>query len=231
MLLKCQFHIHSKSDPEDKYVSSETDIIDHAANMKFDVIAFTCHNKVVHTEELRKYAEKKGILLIPGIEKDIGIKHVVILNPPSNEIEHINTFPDLEKYKKENRSCFIYAPHPYFYDLQSLGRSLIKNIDLFDSIEYSFFHTKKINPNKKAAKIAKNYNLPMLGTSDNHFLPFFDYTFSLIDAEEKTPESIFKAIKNFKTEIISKDLKFSELTGIPLKMFIKKCEKFFTKKL
>ena len=74
MLLKAQLHIHSQSDPADVLLNSEKEIIDHAKKLNYDILAFTCHNKNIFTEELQKYAQERDILLIPGIELRVGLK-------------------------------------------------------------------------------------------------------------------------------------------------------------
>ena len=77
-MLKADLHIHTKEDPvhhkDIKYTAKQ--LIDHAANQGYEVIAITCHNKVYYNKKIKEYAKKKGILLIPGIEKTIKRKHV-----------------------------------------------------------------------------------------------------------------------------------------------------------
>ena len=47
---------------------------------------------------------------------------------------------------------------------------------------------------------AARENLPFLATSDTHFLKLLGQCYAVIDAEEKTPASIFKAIRERKFE-------------------------------
>jgi len=225
MLLKAQLHIHSQSDPADVLLNSEKEIIDHAKKLNYDILAFTCHNKNIFTEELQKYAQERDILLIPGIELRVGLKHVVVLNPKYKEIEEIKTFYDLQKYREKDKEAFFLAPHPFFYDPSCLKKALIKYIDLFDAVEYCFWHTKKFNPNRRGKVVAEFYNLPLIGTSDNHMIDYFDSTFTLIDTDKKDIKSVFKAIKNFKYETISKNLKPKELLKIRFQMLYNNASK------
>ena len=145
---------------------------------------------------------KKRILLIPGIEKTIQGKHVLILNADIRA-QNIKTFDDLKTYKQTKEDILVVAPHPYYPGTTSLGKKLEKNIELFDSIEYSWFHSKKVNrANTKAVKMAEKHSLPLLGTSDNHLLRYFNRAYSIIDAD-KDIKSVMKAIKKNKIKVVS----------------------------
>ncbi len=212
-------HVHCKEDPIDNIKLSARQIIDHAARLNYDVLAITCHNVIIFTQELKDYAESKRILLIPGIEKSVEKKHVLILNA-AIAAQKINNFADLENYRKQHPESLIVAAHPYFPSLTSLGRKFDRHHRLFDAIEYSWFHSKKINYfNKKAQKSADKYGLPLIGTSDNHLAKFFDYAYSYIESE-KTTGKIFEAIRKKRIHIISHDLKFRQMPWIYLKMTV-----------
>ena len=203
--LKADLHIHTGEDPEDKIEYTAKELIDEAWRQKFDVLAITNHNLITYDDYLKKYASDKGILLIPGIELKIEGKHVILLNVNNVEKE-IRTVEELEYYKNEN--SLIIAPHPYFPMFASLKAKLDQYIHIFNAIEYTHFYFKRINFNKKAERKARKYNLPLLGVSDAHHLHQFGLTYSLIDAE-KTPETVIKAIKKNKIEIVTRPMKFN----------------------
>lgn len=193
-MFKAQFHVHTGCDPVDRPRHSEKQMLDFAAKHGYDVVSITCHNTVIFNEELRKYAEERNILLIPGIEKDVECRHVLIINA-THDAEKIETFNDLETYKRSHPDCLIIAAHPYYFTHFCLKEKLEKHRALFDAIEYSWYHTKNLNKwNKKAEQCAEKYNLPIIATSDNHILKYFDYQYSFIEAEEKNWEAIRKTI-------------------------------------
>lgn len=220
MLFKIQFHTHTRQDPVDNIKHSEKQLIDAATAHGYHAIAITCHNKVVFNDDLREYAQKKGILLIPGIEKSIGRRHVLIINA-TVEAEKIFTFNDLADYKKYHPRCLIIAPHPYYPGWICLHKKLEENIKLFDAIEYSWYHSKKIDfYNQKAKQMAAQYKLPMLATADNHILKYLNHTYSLVEAEidhftrpedQKNIPAIFNAIKKNHVRIVSQNLYFWRL--------------------
>ena len=217
--LKIQFHLHTRKDPIDNIKHSEVELIDEAAKFHYDVLAITCHNRVVFDDSLKKYAEKKGILLIPAIEKSIQRKHVLIINADIHA-EKIQSFEDLRQYRKVKKDCFTIAAHPFYPGPICLKTELEKNIDLFDAIEYSWYHSKKLDIyNKKAQTAATKFHKPLIGTSDNHILKYLDRTYSLIEAEKNIP-SIFKAIQEHKIQIVSKSLPWWKLFTIISYMLI-----------
>lgn len=211
-MLKVQLHTHTSSDKRDRWIShSDKELIDRAAEKNFDVLSITCHQKLVFSEELSKYAEEKGVLLIPGIEARIEGCDILIINT-DKKAEELKTFKDLKKYRYKNPNCLVVAPHPY-YKIHSLGKNLIRNIKLFDAVEYSFFYSDRINLNKKAEKLG----LPVIGTADVHFIDFIETTYSYIDAE-KDIKSVVKAIKNGKIKIETRPLTIPRMARLWLKM-------------
>jgi len=227
--LKINFHLHTGQDPIDAVKHSEHQLIDEAARLGYDVLSITCHNALIFSDDLKDYAEKKGILLIPGIEKSIQRKHVLIINAKV-EAQKIQNFDDLRTYRATHPECLTIAAHPYYLGPISLQKLLEPNIDLFDAIEYSWYHSKRLNgPNRKATKMAEKHGKPMLGTADNHILKYVNETYSLVRAE-KNIESVFKAIKANEIEIVSHDLPWWKLGTIISYMLMMSWVKGFTLK-
>lgn len=193
-MLKTDLHVHTDSDPRDffKIGYTATDLIDRAADLNFDVISITNHDYQTYTEELANYAKEKGILLIPGIEKTINGKHVLIYNITQEEAESIKTFEDIAKIRRAD--TFVIAAHPYFMFF-GMKDKLVKHIGLFDAVEFSFLWTNFMNFNKQAEKVANKYNKPIVANSDAHSLSYFGDNYSTIDSE-KDMISVFNAIKD-----------------------------------
>lgn len=189
--LKADLHTHSGDDPYDKIPYSSEMLIDAAAQLKYDVLAITLHQDFLFFERVVKYAHRRGIILLPGFEATIDGKHVLILNPHPGQ-ERVSTFQELEQLERGN--SFIVAPHPFYPDSTCLGRDLEPHIGLFNAIEYCCFYFPGANFNRRAAKIAKQYGLPLIGTTDAHTLPMNDSTVTWIEAEEKTIQGVLDAL-------------------------------------
>lgn len=201
-MLKADLHLHAEEDKHHKIKYDSKELIDYAAKKGFEVLALTFHRDVYYNEYLKEYAKNKNILLIPGVEKLIEGKEVLIYNISRTESDKLKTFDDIRNLK-EKKDILVIAPHPYFKIWNCLGKKLVENIDLFDAIEYSHFYLPFFNLNKKAVEVAKKFSKPLIGTSDAHNLFQIGMTYSLVDSE-KNIESFFKAIKNGKTELKTK---------------------------
>jgi len=223
MYIKTNLHFHTKDDPRDNISYSTIEGIDKAAALGFKALALTCHTKYTWTPEYAAYAEKRDITLIPGIESSIGEteedgRHVVLLNC-TPEAEKVRTFQDLEQYKKAYPQVFILAPHPYFPNIGkpfSLMKYTDKYAHLFDAIEHSWFYSKYYNKNPLAAEAAKRHSIPLVSTSDTHFMNFFDTDYCVIEAEDRTPAAIFSALRAGKFKNVTRPKRFLSEFFIPV---------------
>src|ERR1051325_4501706 len=208
MKLKTNLHFHTDDDPQDRLNYSFYEGVDRAAKLGFEVVALTCHNKFVFKKEYSEYAARKNILLVPGIEKTIEKRHVVILNPPDKTVEKINAFENLSEYRKDHPEIFVIAPHPYFYGNFSIKERFHELHGLFDAVEYSWFYSKFFDRNKIALAAAKKYDLPFISTSDTHDLNFLDTSYAAIDAKAKTAPAILEAIRRGNFENVTSERSF-----------------------
>lgn len=212
-MLKSDLHLHAKEDRYDFIKYSAKELIDLAEKKHYDVLALTLHDYFYYPKDLKEYARKKGILLIPGSEITIDRRDVLVYNANAGELAKIKTFDDLRKLKKRRGdSILIVAPHPFYKTRRCLMKEFERNIDVFEAVEYCHLHTKIINFNRKAEKIAKKYKKPMIGNSDSHNLYQLGLTFSYIDSK-KDMKSVFEAIRKGKVKIKS--------TNLSLVLFIK----------
>lgn len=208
MILKASLHIHTKEDKKDGHMIKYDvfDLVDEAAKRGFHVLGFTPHQKYVFKKEYADYAKKKGILLIPGIERSLGrvsAKHVIILNC-GPEAEKIKNFKQLAEYKKTHPEVFVLSPHPTFSRLISIGeKNLRRYISLFDAVEHSWIYSFKRNKNKKAARVAQEFQKPFVATADVHRLKKLDTDYVIISAKDFSIEGIFEAIRQESFENIT----------------------------
>jgi len=226
-MLKSDLHCHVKGDPHDDIKYTAEDLIDRAHKKGYHVLAITCHDKVIFSEHLKNYAASKSILLIPGAEKTLFGKHILIYNITQEELESINNFDDLKNIKSKNPELLVIAPHPYYPGF-SLQHLLDQHHDLFDAIEYSHFYFYFLNFfNKKAVTAAKKYNKPLVGNSDCHIKTQFGTTYSTIHSE-KTNVAVVAAIRSGKVTHVSKSLNPIQFTIVLL--WIVKALTFFLAK-
>lgn len=205
--LKADLHTHTADDPYDDVGYSSEMLIDAAAQLNVEVLAFACHRKLVVYPRLTEYARRRGIVLVPAVELLVEGKHVVALNPDSSQAA-ATTFDQLRALGRRN-AAFL-APHPFYLENSCLGRRLIENIDLFDAIEYCTLYYYGINPNRRAVRVAKRHGLPMLGTSDLHAWPYVGKTFSWLDCEDKSVEGVVDAIRRGRVAVETRPQGFKQ---------------------
>ena len=112
-MLKVELHTHTADDPRDDIPHSAEQLIDRTSDLGYDAIAITLHDKQLDVGPLVEYASRRGLLLMPGVEKDIRGKHVLLLNF-SIRAETVESFEDLAELKKEEPAGLVIAPIPSF---------------------------------------------------------------------------------------------------------------------
>jgi predicted metal-dependent phosphoesterase TrpH len=191
-MLKVDFHTHSSDDPVDRIPYSSFQLIDRAATLGFDALAITLHDRQLDTRHLAAYAAERGIVLVPGIERTIEGKHVLLLNF-SAASEDVRTFDDLARLRRREHGLVI-APHPYF-PLGSCLRTLLdRHADVFDAVEWNAMFTRAINFNARAARWAAAHGKPLVGNGDVHRLWQMGTCYSRVDAHPD-PTAICEAVR------------------------------------
>ena len=218
-MLKADLHLHTNRSKYDskKIPYSPKQLIDLMSKNGFDLISITDHDVFTYSEELRKYAESKGIILLSGIEKTIEGNHVLLINFTGKELNELKKLDDL----KSGANRLIIAPHPFFPKVRGLENKTLKYMHLFDALEYSYFYTKMINFNKKTVDVANKCKKPIIGCSDAHRLWQIGTTYSLIDSK-KDKKGIISAIKSGKIIIKTKPLPLWTFVFISLYVLIRK---------
>lgn len=220
-MLKADFHVHTGDDKFHSLEYSSKEAINHMAKLGYGVLAITNHHKIYYNQELAGHAQSKGILLIPGIEKQIENCDVLLINLTEKDAKDINSFSDLKKLKERNKNALVIAPHPFVPFLSNLSKRLEENIHYFDAIEYSNFYILGMNFNKKAVKLAKKYNKPMVGTSDAHNLFQLNNTYSLVNSE-KNADAVVDAVKKGNVELQTKRMSYYNFARLMKSVFIER---------
>jgi len=216
-LLKIDFHIHTHEDTDNYIDYNAFDLIDRAVSLSFDAIAITNHNTMLYEEKLVSYAQKKGIVLFPGIERSIDKKHVLLIN--FSEVESLDTYDAILQAKTDEN--LVIAPHPFFPGMQSLGKDMYLQAGLFDAIEYCHFYHPRLNFNREAMRYAKRHGLPLVAGSDAHVREQFGRCYSLVKSE-KNKSAIIQAIKKGHVQVVAPPLSLNRMILIYLRILSNK---------
>jgi predicted metal-dependent phosphoesterase TrpH len=221
-MLKVDLHIHTDEDPKHPDLGyGPKQLIDRAAELGYDVLALTYHDAIGRIGSWDAYAQKKGILLLSGVERNIEGKHVLVYNLSEKESQALHNFEDLAILKKKNKQLFVIAPHPFHFTDCCLGGKMKQHFSLFDAAELSWFYSKPINPNRRLLRFLSKYPLPLVATSDLHRLGFFGRSYTLIDAP-KDKSRIFAAIRAGNIKVVSRPVSTFRFLSIALHIFLER---------
>jgi predicted metal-dependent phosphoesterase TrpH len=207
--MKAELHSHCSLDPSDYRICKHTpeELIRNAAKLGYEILAITCHNLDIWSEDLANYARSLGITLIPGMEVSTErTRHTLVYNFQA-DAEDLNTLKKIRALSRED--TLVIAAHPYFPGPICLRDLVEKNSDVFDAIECSGFHTGGINFNRRSEGMAARMKKPLVGNGDIHFLWQLDRTFTWIYSEPGVLP-ILRAVKAGMVRIQQSPLKLTE---------------------
>jgi len=202
-VLKVELHAHTDQDPLDRIPHTTAELIDRAAALGYGALAVTLHDRYFDPTPHAGYARERGIVLLPGIERTIAHRHVLLVNFPP-ECASVTTFEAVATLKART-SGLVIAPHPFYPTISALGRLLDVHADLFDAVEVNAMFTRFLDFNVRAVKWAHAHRKPLVGNTDLHLLDQMGTTYSLVDAPPE-PDAICQAIREGRVEVRSHTL-------------------------
>jgi predicted metal-dependent phosphoesterase TrpH len=225
-MLKAELHAHTSDDPRDWIPHSTTDLIDRAAGLGYRVLAVTLHDRLLDIGPFLEYAAARGVVLVPGIERTIQKRHVLLLNF-DERAEQIDDFNGLAALRHATPHGAVIAPHPFYPGESCLQAVLDRYPELFDALEYNAFYTSSFNAyNTRACEWAARHGKSMVGNSDVHRLRQMGTTYTLIDAEP-TPNDVCAAIRAgrvaFRTSPLSAVQAFNHLGALAAGEVLRLC--------
>ena len=216
-MLRVELHSHTADDPRDYIPHTAEQLIDRAADLEYDAIAITLHNKQLDLAPLEAHAQERGVLLLPGVERDVDGKHVLLINF-STQSERVDSFADLEALKRDEPAGLVVAPHPFFPIGCCLRGAMDRHAELFDAVELNAMYSPGINFNRAAERWAAVHDKPMVGNGDVHRLEQLGTTYTMVDAEP-TPMAICEAIRRGHVQVTSTPLTLVQAAWIFTKIF------------
>jgi predicted metal-dependent phosphoesterase TrpH len=214
--IKIDLHIHTVDDPKDVIDYSAHQLLERAKQLGLGVLAITLHDAVFDRADVFADAAAMGMLLIPAAEMRIEGADMILLNVTAAEISRLKTFDDVRRLRADRGlSMFTIAPHPFYVLGGSIGERLIEEIDCFDGIELCHFHKGLFDLNRRATKVAAQFNKPLIATSDAHQLHAFGRHYTSVPCPaELTIENIFAALRNGPRQVISPSASILDLASM-----------------
>jgi predicted metal-dependent phosphoesterase TrpH len=211
-VLKVDLHLHTSEDPADWIGHSAAELIDRAAELGYHALSITLHDAQLEDRRLFDRARDRGVTLIPGVERTIQGRHVLMLNFPARASMAVASFADLARARRRYNGLVI-APHPFFPGRSCLGDTLGRHGELFDAVEWSYFWTRAVDFNTRAAHWASSHGRPLVGCSDMHDIRQIDRTFTLVDAAPDAGD-ICDAVRRGRVELRTEPVPYADLTQV-----------------
>ena len=200
-MIKTELHAHTALDPIDYIPHSTRQLIDRAAALQYGALAVTLHNRYYDPAEDAAYARERGIVLIPGIERTIDGRHVLLLNYPA-ECANVTSFADVRALRQRHPRGIVIAPHAFYPTPTALYAVMDECADLIDAVEVNSMFTFWLDFNGRAVAWARARNKAIVGNSDLHILDQLGPTYTLVDAKPDA-DDICAAIRAGRVELRS----------------------------
>ena len=214
MKLNVQLHLHT-IESKTQNIPAESVIhpklaIDTAKKNGIDVIAVTDHNTTRKISSVKDFAEKKGIIIIKGIEIDTDSGHLIGFGVDEEIEKKIKLGIDLLETADliKDFGGEVYIPHPFDIRKKGVGPR-VKEVDgiieVFNSMNIFGFE------NKYADIVADKLKKPKAVGADAHTLSMIPRCITVVDAE---PDE-YSIIKNIKQG----NVEFKNCTYMTLREF------------
>lgn len=193
MKIRFESHLHTNYSDGINYKK----MIDSAARKKINVVAVTDHN-IITQEEIIKYAQKKGILVIPSEEIDTKKGEILAYNIKKTIPGGLNTQEAIRRVHKQGGLALAAHPHHIFPSLSfkvNIINSKLDGIELLNYYLPNYFYNK----NKKI--LEQKRGLCYLGGSDAHYSHDVGLVINELNTKKEI-NAIINAIKNKQIKIV-----------------------------
>jgi predicted metal-dependent phosphoesterase TrpH len=196
---RVDLHNHCQGDPVDPLTHTIFEHIDQARKVGLDAIAMTWHRRVCSDAAAFDYARERGLLLIPGMEAEVGGKHVVIVGLRDGDLPGRTNWDEIRALRARKPGVIVMAAHPFYPHPSCLNRRINEGIDCIDVVEWCSLHVNwlpsRVSPNLRAARWAQRHGKPLMACSDAHSPAAIGRTPSTVEAEALTEEAILDAVR------------------------------------
>ena len=216
-MLKVELHAHTSDDPEDYIAHSTEQLIDRMADLGYDALAITLHDKQIDLAPFEAHARQRNVVLIPGVERTLDGRHLLLINF-TERAARVHSFEEVAALKAEEPNGLVVAPHPFFPLGNCLGELMDRYADLYDAVEVSALYARALDFNDRAIRWARAHDTPTVGNGDVHWIEQLGRTYSLVDAEP-TPDAICAAIRAGRVRVETRPFGFVGLLWVLARLF------------
>lgn len=158
-----------------------------------ELLAAVARNRGIHGLALTNHDygvtyENDDPIFVPGNEVTTRNGHVLVVGPdPPRRTEAVVQHPVEVVEEAHDRGCAAIIAHPF-------RNSTVTDVDApFDAVELNGKHPER---KRQVEAIARDRDIPVVGGSDTHFPFELGRTYTLVEANDLSPESVVTAIRN-----------------------------------
>jgi predicted metal-dependent phosphoesterase TrpH len=219
-MLRFDLHVHTSYSKDGQ--NTVEDILRAAKAKGLDGVAITDHDTTAGARHALEVCDQvaPGLLVIPGEEVTTRSGHLIVLGI-TQDIPRDMSVEETIKAGHELGGTVV-VPHPY-YRLRH-GISIPEGADAVEVYNSRFifgFH------NHLASRRSKARNLPGVAGSDAHAAEFVGMAITLVNASERNAPDVLKAIREGKTEAISKRTPLHVYAAQIVKGWAKRAREYF----
>ncbi|MFW5956223.1 MAG: PHP domain-containing protein [Halorhabdus sp.] len=197
-MLSVELHAHSSLSYDGR--DPVEDLLARAQEMGLDALAVTDHDEIEASLRAVDLAPDYGLLGIPGMEVTSAAGHVLALGV-DEQIPAGHSFREtLDRI--HGLGGIAVVPHP-FQESRSGVMDNISRVDLARADAIEVYNSRLLTgrANRQARKFAREHGIPQTAGSDAHISEMIGRAITLVDAEERSVESILSAIVEGETQI------------------------------
>ena len=182
--MRVELHTHTADDPDDRVPYTARELVARAAALGYGALAITLHDAAFDQGPLAGFAREQGIRLLPGVERTVDGKHVLLINFPAAAAMAVGGLEHIGPLKTAHPDGLVVAPHPYYPIGTALGgRRLDAHAALWDAIEVNAMYVRGLDWNRRAIAWAAARGRPIVGNADVHRLTQLGRTWSEVDVD------------------------------------------------
>ena len=211
-MLKVELHTHTADDPVDRIPHTTLELIDRAVALGYDALAITLHDRQLDLRHLTPYAADRGLVLIPGVERTIEGRHVLLLNfqPGHGRCANVprSRPAEVAATRTRRRARIRSFRRPYVSER-------ISNATPICSTPWNATRCSRARSISIAAPSPgrRRHGKPVVGNCDVHRLWQLGTTYSLVDAPPDA-DAICNAIAAGRVQVESRPLAWAEVARV-----------------
>jgi predicted metal-dependent phosphoesterase TrpH len=197
-VLSVELHAHSAlsydgRDPVEK-------LLEQAQAVGLDALAVTDHDEIEASRKAARLAPEYDLVGIPGIEISSAAGHVLGIGVEAKIQSGLSFQETIDRIHDEGGIAVV--PHP-FQELRNgvLGVIPKEKLRAADSIEVYNSRLLTGRSNRQAARLAMDYEMPMIAGSDAHVADMVGQASTIIATEERSVDAILEGVTDGQTSI------------------------------